>query len=179
MTHPGLAGRPIYLDYKATTPVDPRVIEAMTPHLTTLFGNPSSSHLHGADPKTALAAARVQVAALIGARPSEVVFTASGSEANLLALRGVVLASGRPRPHVITQATEHPAVLETCRALRRLHGVRVTVLPVDADGLVDPAALLAALDDDTILVSIMAEQRNRRAAADRRTHPPARCAVPH
>ncbi|GAA3152967.1 cysteine desulfurase [Kribbella aluminosa] len=156
MTHPALADGPIYLDYNATTPVDPRVTEAMTPYLTTFFGNPSSSHAYGADPQAALAAARAQVAALIGARPSEVVFTGSGSEANLLALRGVVLASGRPRPHVITQATEHPAILETCRALQRLHGVRVTVLPVDADGLVDPAALVDALDDDTVLVSIMA-----------------------
>jgi cysteine desulfurase len=154
--HPALAGGPVYLDYNATTPVDPRVAEAMRPHLTDLFGNPSSSHPYADAPRRALADARAQAAALVGAPPSEIVFTASGSEANLLALRGVALASGRPRPHVITQVTEHPAVLETCRALQRLHGVRVTVLPVDSDGLLDPAALAAAVDDETVLVSVMA-----------------------
>jgi cysteine desulfurase len=156
VTHPGLAGGPIYLDYNATTPVDPRVVDAMLPHLTTHFGNPSSSYSHGTDAKSALATARTQVAALIGARPGEVVFTGSGSEANLLALRGVALAARQPRSHVITQATEHPAILETCRALHRLHGVRVTALPVDAEGLVDPAALRAALDEETVLVSVAA-----------------------
>lgn len=156
MTHPSLTGRPIYLDYNATTPVDPRVVDAMLPHLTTYFGNPSSTHTYGTDPRTALADARAQVAALIGTRAAEIVFTGSGSEANLLALRGAVLASGRTRGHVITQATEHPAILETCRALNRLHGVRVTVLPVDSEGLVDPATLAAALDDETVLVSVAA-----------------------
>ncbi|WP_225823497.1 cysteine desulfurase family protein [Streptomyces naphthomycinicus] len=153
---PGPAGAPVYLDHNATTPVDPRVAEAMTPYLTRYFGNPSSSHSYGAEPRRALAEARALVAALIGARPAEIVFTASGSEANLLALRGAVLASGRSRPHMITQATEHPAVLETARALRRLHGARVTVLPVDGDGLVDPGALAAALTEETVLVSVMA-----------------------
>ena len=154
--HPGLVGGPVYLDYNATTPVDPRVAEAMLPHLTEFFGNPSSSHLYGAEPQQALTEARAQVAALIGARADEVVFTASGSESDLLALRGAALAAGRPHPHVITQVTEHPAVLETCRALERLHGVRVSVLPVDGDGLVDPATLAAALDEETALVSVMA-----------------------
>jgi cysteine desulfurase len=154
--HPGLVDRPVYLDYNATTPVDPLVVEAMLPHLTEQFGNPSSSHPYGAQPRAALARAREQVAALLGARPHEVVFTASGSEADLLGLRGAVLASGRRRPHVITQVTEHPAVLETCRALERLHGARMTVLPVDADGLVDPGTLAAALSEETVLVSIMA-----------------------
>ncbi|MEU6672317.1 cysteine desulfurase family protein [Streptomyces sp. NPDC046727] len=156
MPHPGPAGGPVYLDYNATTPVDPRVAEAMAPYLTDFFGNPSSSHSYGAEPRRALAEARAQVAGLIGARPAEVVLTSSGSEANLLALRGAVLASGRSRPHVITQATEHPAVLETARALQRLHGARVTVLPVDGDGLVDPGALDAALTEETVLVSVMA-----------------------
>jgi cysteine desulfurase len=154
--HPGLVDRPVYLDYNATTPVDPRVVEAMLPHLTEQFGNPSSSHPYGAQPRAALARAREQVAALLGARPHEVVFTASGSEADLLGLRGAVLASGRRRPHVLTQVPEHPAVLETCRALERLHGARMTVLPVDADGLVDPGTLAAALSEETVLVSIMA-----------------------
>jgi cysteine desulfurase len=153
---PWPADGPVYLDHNATTPVDPRVVEAMTPYLTVHFGNPASSHPYGAEPRRALAEARAQVGALIGARPSEVVFTSSGSEANLLALRGTVLASGRSAPHVITQATEHPSVLETARALRRLHGARVTVLPVDGAGLVAPGALAAALSGETVLVSVMA-----------------------
>ncbi|MEV6381995.1 cysteine desulfurase family protein [Streptomyces sp. NPDC051773] len=152
--HPGLVGGPVYLDYNATTPVDPRVTEAMLPHLTDLFGNPSSGHPYADAPRRALAESRAQVAGLVGARPDEIVFTSSGSEADLLAVRGAVLASARR--HVITQVTEHPAVLEACRALERLHGVRVTVLPVDGDGLVEPAALAAALDEDTALVSVMA-----------------------
>ncbi|MGW7131277.1 cysteine desulfurase family protein [Streptomyces bobili] len=154
--HPGLVGGPVYLDYNATTPVDPRVAAAMRPYLTDFFGNPSSSHPFSQEPRRALAAARAQVAGLIGARPGEIVFTGSGSEADLLALRGAVLADARPHPHVITQATEHPAVLETCRALERLHGARVTVLPVDGDGLIQPAALAAAFTEDTVLVSVMA-----------------------
>jgi cysteine desulfurase len=155
-THPGLADGPVYLDYNATTPVDPRVADAMRPHLTALFGNPSSSHSYGDTPRHALAEARAQVADLIGARPDEIVFTSSGSEADQLAVRGAALAAGVHRPHVITQATEHPAVLETCRSLERLHGARVTVLPVRGDGVVDPAELSAALTDETVLVSIMA-----------------------
>ncbi|MFJ9681913.1 cysteine desulfurase family protein [Streptomyces sp. NPDC101194] len=153
---PGLAGGPVYLDYNATTPVDPRVAEAMWPHLTDHFGNPSSGHPYAHAPRRALDQARAQVAGLIGARPGEIVFTSSGSEADLLALRGAVLASGRPRPHVITQTTEHPAVLETVSALERLHGARVTMLPVDRDGLVVPAALADAFTHDTVLVSVMA-----------------------
>ncbi|WP_030578681.1 cysteine desulfurase family protein [Streptomyces anulatus] len=154
--HPGLAGGPVYLDYNATTPVDPRVTAAMWPYLTDFFGNPSSSHPFSQEPRRGLAEARAQVADLIGAGPAEIVFTGSGSEADLLALRGAVLASGSPHPHVITQRTEHPAVLETCRALERLHGARVTVLPVDGDGLVEPAAVAAAFTEDTVLVSVMA-----------------------
>ncbi|MFF9126319.1 cysteine desulfurase family protein [Streptomyces sp. NPDC014889] len=154
--HPGLTDGPVHLDYNATTPVDPRVVQAMLPHLTGHFGNPSSTHAYGGEPRRALTAARAQVAELIGAGPGEIVFTASGSEADLLALRGATLAAARTRPHVITQATEHPAVLATCQALERLHGARITVLPVDREGLVDPAVLTAALDDDTVLVSVMA-----------------------
>src|SRR6516164_8325876 len=122
--HPGLAAGPVYLDYNAATPVDPRVAEAMAPYLIEHFGNPSSTHTYGERPRRALTEARQQVADLIGAQPEEIVWTASGSEADLLALRGVLLASDHPRPHLITQATEHPAVLETCRALQRLHGIR-------------------------------------------------------
>ena len=146
----------VYLDHNATTPVDPKVADAMWPFLTEHFGNAASGHRFADTPRRALAEARSQVADLVGATPGEVVFTSSGSEANLLALRGTVLATGRSHPHVITQATEHPAVLETVRALERLHGARSTVLPVDGDGLVDPAALTSALTDNTVLVSIMA-----------------------
>jgi cysteine desulfurase len=154
--HPGLAGGPVYLDYNATTPVDPRVVEGMRPYLADWFGNPSSGHAYATEPKAALARARAQVAALIGAAAGEIVFTGSGSEADNLALRGAVLAARTDRSHVITQVSEHPAVLETCRALERFHGAEVTHLPVDRDGLVGPAALAAALTDRTALVSVMA-----------------------
>ncbi|WP_042411765.1 cysteine desulfurase family protein [Streptacidiphilus carbonis] len=156
LVHPGLQNRPVYLDYNATTPVDPRVVEAMVPYLADGFGNPSSVHLYGAEPKAALECARTQVAALIGAEAAEVVFVGSGSEADNLAVRGAVLAVGYDLPQVVTQVTEHPAVLEACQALARLHGVEVTYLPVDRDGLVSPAALAAALTERTALVSIMA-----------------------
>ncbi|MCX4545993.1 cysteine desulfurase family protein [Streptomyces sp. NBC_01565] len=154
--HPAFADGPLYLDYNATTPVDPRVAEAMEPYLARWFGNPSSGHAYGAEPKQALERARRQVAALIGARPDEIVFTGSGSEADNLAIRGAVLAAETDRPHVITQITEHPAVLETCRALERLHGADVTYLPVDHHGLVDPQDLAAAFTPRTVLVSVMA-----------------------
>jgi cysteine desulfurase len=159
-THPGLVDGPVYLDYNATTPTDPRVVDAMLPYLSSHLGNPSSGHGYAATPAEALAAARHRVARLIGAGPEEVVFTGSGSEADNLAIRGAVLAhpAGRPgsgRARVVTQQTEHPAVLATCEALHRLHGVEVTYLPVDTYGQVDPAALAAALTDRTTLVSIM------------------------
>ncbi|WP_158853934.1 cysteine desulfurase family protein [Saccharothrix deserti] len=157
MTVPkGLTDGPIYLDHNATTPIDPRVVEAMLPYLTAAFGNPSSDHHYGTAPRAALERARHQVAALLGAHEGQVVFTGSGSEADNLAIRGVVLAAGVDRPHVITQATEHPAVLQACRALQRLHGVDVTYLPVNADGIVDPSELAAAFTERTVLVSIMA-----------------------
>ncbi len=149
--------RPIYLDYNATTPVDARVVEAMLPYLRSDFGNPSSSHAFGQGPRQAVATAREQVAALIGAAPDEVVFTGSGSEADHLAIRGVVRAArrqGRDGLHVITQATEHPAVLDACAVLAE-DGVRVTILPVDGDGLVSPADLEGALTPETVLVTVM------------------------
>jgi cysteine desulfurase len=155
--HPGLGDGPIYLDYNATTPVDPRVAEAALPYLTTYFGNPSSGHAYAEQPSRALAKARQQLAGLIGAQPADIVFTAGGSEADNLAIRGAALACDQAAPaQVITQVSEHPAVLETCRALQRLHGVQVRYLPVDRDGLVDPAALAEALTPNTVLVSIMA-----------------------
>src|SRR5215469_5167658 len=153
----GLKGGPIYLDYNATTPVDPRVFEAMLPYLTTHFGNPSSGHHYAQQPCRALAAARQQVAGLIGAAADEIVFTGSGSEADTLAIHGSVMAHRRPSDvQLITQVTEHPAVLEACRTLHRRHGTEVTYLPVGSDGRVRPDDLADALTSRTALVSIMA-----------------------
>ena len=142
---------PIYLDHNATTPLAPGVLDTMTRYLATEFGNPSSGHHYGQAPRSAVVTARAQVARLLGARPDEIVFTGCGSEANTLAIGGVT--AGR-RGHVITQATEHPAVLQTCHALAA-QGIRVTVMPVDGHGLVRTADLTAALTDDTVLVSVM------------------------
>ena len=154
--HPALRGRPIYLDYNATTPIDPAVVEAMTPYLTREFGNPSSTHTYGAAAHDALGVARRQVGELIAAPADTVVFTGSGSEADALAIRGAVLAAspGRRR-HVITQASEHPAVLAACRELEELQGVDVTYLGVDHHGQVDPAEVAAEISSDTVLVSVM------------------------
>jgi cysteine desulfurase len=152
--HPGLVDGPVYLDYNATTPVDPRVAEAMLPFLGPAFGNPSSAYDRGTEAAEALASARARVARLVGADTDDIVFTGSGSEADNLAIRGVVLAASTPA-HVITQATEHPAVLATCAALARLHGVEVSMLAVDQHGLVDPADLEAAMTSRTRLVSVM------------------------
>lgn len=156
--HPDLPATPVYLDYNATTPVDPRVLQALVPGLRETFGNPSSEHAFGGPARAALHLAREQVAALIGARPQEMIFTASGSEADALAIRGAVLAAmaaGRDAAHVITQVTEHPAVLAACRALHDLHGVDITYLPVDGHGLLDPADVEAAITPETVLVTVM------------------------
>jgi cysteine desulfurase len=155
-THPALVGRPVYLDYNATTPVDPAVAEAMIAYLTREFGNPSSSHVYGAAGRIALERARAQIAELIRADADSVVFTGSGSEADALAIRGAVLAvPPSRRRHVITQATEHPAVLAACAELEALHGVDVTYLGVDRHGLVDACEVAGAITPDTVLVSVM------------------------
>lgn len=154
-THPGLQDGPIYLDYNATTPVDPVVVEAMLPYLSTHFGNPSSTHRYGYISHQAVDNARKQVAGLLHCLPNEIVFTAGGSESDNLAIRGVALAR-RPRGnHIITQITEHPAVLNTCRALERLHGFRITYMPVDTAGRVSPADIEAVIDEQTTLITIM------------------------
>jgi cysteine desulfurase len=146
---------PVYLDYNATTPVDPEVAQAMLPFLHEAFGNPSSSHGFGARAKRAVDDARSHVAALIGCAPAQLTFTGCASEANNLALLGVAKAAGRGgRRHLVVSAVEHPAVLEPARALER-EGWRLTVLPVDRDGLVSPDAVAAALAPDTALVSVM------------------------
>jgi cysteine desulfurase len=154
-THPGLAGGPIYLDYNATTPVDPRVAEAALPYVVNHFGNPSSTHAYGERPRRAVDGARDQVASLVGGTAGSVIFTGNGSEANNLAIRGAIVAARIDSPHVITQQSEHPAVLTPCRAAERLGLARVTYLPVDQSGLVDPAALEAAITPETTLVSVM------------------------
>jgi len=156
--HPALAGRPVYLDYNATTPVDPRVVDVIQAALTTDFGNPSSANAYAEEPRRLLARARQQVAALLHSAPATVVFTASGSEADALAVRGAVLArtdTVTGRPHVITQVTEHPAVLAACRRLQRWHDVDATYLPVDRFGRIDPADVRAAITPDTVLVTVM------------------------
>ena len=144
-----------YLDNAATTPLDPRVARAMQPFLAERFGNPSSLHQAGREARQAVDEARRQVAALINAEPDEIVFTASGTEADNMALVGVIDALGGRDTHVIVSAIEHPAVLETCGYLAR-RGVDVTLLPVGADGIVDPDALRRALRPNTRLVSVMA-----------------------
>jgi cysteine desulfurase len=144
----------VYLDHAATTPLDPRVRHAMEPYLDGVFGNPSSLHWAGRQAHDAVEAGRGEVAALLGARPAEIVFTASGTESDNLAVLGALGAMQDPR-HVITSAFEHPAVLEPCRLLER-QGVEVTYLPVSPEGIVAPEALAAALRPTTRLVSVMA-----------------------
>ena len=145
---------PIYLDYNATTPIDPAVADAIKPYLREQFGNPSSDHEYGYRTRTAMQTAREQLAALLGTTPGEVVFTGGGSEANNLAIKGVAYALRARGNHVITSAVEHPAVIEPLRFLER-QGYELTILPVDTDGRVDPAQVAAAITDQTILVSIM------------------------
>jgi cysteine desulfurase len=145
----------IYFDHNATTPTDPAVVEAMTRVLEQYFGNPSSVHHFGQRAKALLDDARSAVAALIGAEPSEIVFTSGGTEADNFALRGVAEAlEPTGRRHLIASAIEHEAVLVTLKALAR-RGWRTTLLPVGPSGIVDPSALAGALADDTALVSVM------------------------
>ena len=144
----------IYFDHSATTPLDPRVLTAMGPFLGGAFGNPSSQHHEGRVARAAVETARAQVASLIGAEPDEIIFTASGTEADNLALVGAVRASGKPG-HVVTSSIEHAAILETCRFLAE-SGTKITRLPVDSDGLLGPESLLRALQSSVTLVSIMA-----------------------
>ena len=144
----------IYLDHNASTPIDPAVGAAMMPFLADHFGNPSSGHWAAAPAKAALEKARGQIAALLGCKNDEVVFTSGGSEANNLALKGVYFARRDIGDHVITTRIEHPAIIEPCRFLERL-GARITYLPVDRFGRVDPDDLRRAITPRTILISIM------------------------
>jgi cysteine desulfurase len=144
----------IYLDYAATTPVHPDVLQTMLPYFTESYGNPSSIHYFGQDAKVAMGRARESVAALINARPEEIVFTSGGSEADNLAIKGVAFALEEKGKHIITSAIEHHAVLESLHFLEK-RGFRVTYLPVDRYGVVDPRDVEAAIENDTILISIM------------------------
>ncbi|HVN17425.1 MAG TPA: cysteine desulfurase family protein [Dongiaceae bacterium] len=143
----------IYFDHSATTPIDARVIEAMGPYLAGAYGNPSSLHQEGRIARAAVDQARAQVAALIGAEAEEIVFTASGTEADNLALIGAVGASGNPG-HLVTSTIEHAAILETCKFVAE-GGTKVTYLPVDREGIVHHDALLRALQAQVTIVSVM------------------------
>jgi cysteine desulfurase len=146
--------RRIYLDYNASTPIAPGVAAVMQRMLDDGFGNPSSSHWAGRPARAAVETGRGQVAALLGCAPEEIVFTSGGSESNNLALKGLFFAGKQSRAHIITTQIEHPAIVEPCRFLERL-GARITWLPVDGTGRVNPEDLRRAITPDTLLVSIM------------------------
>jgi cysteine desulfurase len=146
--------RRVYMDYASTTPMDPRVLEAMMPYFREKFGNTMSPHAWGMEAREALERARETVAAFIGANPMELIFTSSATESNNLAIKGVALANrGRGR-HIITSKIEHPSVLEPCKWLEK-NGFEVTYLPVGAHGIVDPGDVEETIRRDTILVSVM------------------------
>jgi cysteine desulfurase len=144
----------IYMDYAATTPTDHRVVEAMLPCFGEVYGNPSSLHAFGQEAHGAMEEARAKIAAFSGAKPAEIVFTSGGTESDNFAVKGVVYANRKKGDHIITSAIEHHAVQETCRFLEA-EGFKVTYVPVDGDGLVDPALVAEAITDKTILISIM------------------------
>src|SRR5499433_649575 len=146
---------PIYMDNHATTPLDPRVLDAMMPYMTTVFGNAASrNHSFGWEAEKAVEQAREQIAKLIGATAKEIIFTSGATESNNLAIKGIAEMYRERGNHIITQVTEHKAVLDTCKRMEKA-GFRVTYLPVKADGLIDLDDLKQAIDDKTILVTIM------------------------
>jgi cysteine desulfurase len=150
-----LKAKPIYLDYQATTPTDPRVVEAMLPYFTEKFGNPHSrNHSFGWEAEDAVEVARGQVAKIIGASPKEIIFTSGATESNNLALKGVMKFYGKKKPHLITVVTEHKCVLDSARHLEQ-EGYKVTYLGVKENGLIDLEELKAAITDETALVSVM------------------------
>jgi cysteine desulfurase len=146
--------KPIYLDYNASTPIAPEVVEAMRPYLEGRFGNPSSLHWAAREAHEGVEAARAQVAELLGCGAEEVVLTSGGSEANNFALKGLFFRRGGRPSHLITSEIEHPAIIEPCRFLQRL-GAEVTFVPVDRTGLIDPDDVRKAIRKDTFLISIM------------------------
>jgi cysteine desulfurase len=147
--------RKVYFDHNASTPVHPEVAEAVQPFLRDLFGNPSSIHWAGRDVRKAVEDARGEIATFYGCRPLEVVFTSSGTESDNLALKGVAYRPGNAGKQIITSQVEHPAIMNTCRFLET-QGFRVTYVPVNRQGIVEPDEIRKALSKDTILVSIMA-----------------------
>ena len=144
----------VYLDHAATTPLDPRVLEAMLPYLRDFWGNPSSLYAEAQEARKGLDGARRTIAGILGCKPQEVIFTSGGSESDALALRGVAYASRRRGGHIVTSAVEHHAVLHTAERLEQ-EGFRVTYLPVDSEGFIDLAELERAVSEETTLVSIM------------------------
>lgn len=151
-----ILGRPLYMDMQATTPVDPRVLDAMLPFYLSRYGNPHSrTHLYGWESEAAVETARAQVASLIGANPKEIFFTSGATECNNISVKGVMRFYRDKKRHVVTTQTEHKCVLDSCRYLQQ-EGFEVTYLPVKADGLVDLDQLAAAIRPDTGLVSVMA-----------------------
>ena len=144
----------IYLDYNATTPIDPQVAEAMLPYIHGRFGNPSSGHSFGLEARRGVEEARRQVSSLLGCEADDLIFTSGGTEANNHAIKGVAEAHCQRGNHIITSSIEHPAVTEVCRYLER-HGFRVTYLPVDEYGMVRPSQVEEAISPETVLVTIM------------------------
>ena len=144
----------IYLDYNATTPMDPQVLEAMRPYLSAEFGNPSSTHTLGQRSRTAIETARGQVAAMLRCQPQEIVFTSGGSESNNLAIKGIVAKHAHQGQHIIISSIEHPAVTNVAVYLKQ-HGFRISFLPVDEQGVIRPADLQDMITSKTILVSVM------------------------
>src|SRR6201994_2272677 len=146
---------PIYMDNHATTPLDPRVLEAMMPYFTGIFGNAASrNHSFGWEAEQGVDKAREQIAKLIGATAKEIIFTSGATESTNLAIKGVAEMYREKGNHIFTQVTEHKAVLDTCKKLEK-QGFRITYLPVKGDGLIDLDDLKGAMDDKTILVSLM------------------------
>ncbi len=146
--------RKIYLDYAATTPTDPEVVKAMLPYFSDKFGNPSSIHSFGRETRSAMQEAREKIANFIGAKQEEIVFTSGGTESNNFAIKGTVYANQHKGNHIITSSIEHHAVIEPCKFLEKM-GFKVTYLSVDKDGLVNPEDVRKAINNQTILVSIM------------------------
>ena len=149
--------KPIYLDYAATTPLDPRARARMLPFFDQAFGNPASVHSWGQEADAALEQARVQIASCLGCNADELIFTSGGSESDNLALRGAAFGARQTRAanHILVSPVEHPAVLETARQLQRLHGFELELLPVDGYGRVEPGALAARIRSDTAVVSVI------------------------
>lgn len=144
----------IYMDHGATTPVDPLVVDAMLPYFTEKFGNASSLHSFGQEATSALEQSRQQVAASIGAKPEEIIFTSGGTESDNLAIKGIAYRNSGKGKHIITSTIEHPAILNTCAYLEK-EGFDVTYVPADSDGIIDMDELKKAIRDDTILISVM------------------------